>query len=106
MPDPRRRARLCFTLLCLLMPATEPELRMLHRCFDSQNGTRQIVAGLERQGLRLTLTHVGPGEWRATLMGENPMLAPKGYGVAPQPWTAVQQAGYSALQTIEREERS
>jgi hypothetical protein len=30
-------------------------------------------------------------------MGENPMLAPKGYGVARTPWDAVEMAGWAAL---------
>jgi hypothetical protein len=101
MPDPRRRARLRFTLLCLLMPPTEPELRMLHKCFDTPGGVKQIADGLERQGLHLRLTHIGPGEWRATVMGDNPMLAPRGYGVAKTPWDAAQTAGWEAMKAVD-----
>jgi hypothetical protein len=31
------------------------------------------------------------------LMGDNPLLAPEGFGVGPDPWGAVQRAGWAAL---------
>jgi hypothetical protein len=34
------------------------------------------------------------GEWRATFMGDDPLLAPAGFGVAPTPWTATQRAAW------------
>ena len=30
-------------------------------------------------------------------MGDNPLFAPKGFGVAPTAWGAVQRAGWAAL---------
>jgi hypothetical protein len=30
-------------------------------------------------------------------MGENALLAPRGFGVAPTPWRAVQRAAWSAM---------
>jgi hypothetical protein len=50
-----------------------------------------------RQRLRLSLSHVADGEWRCVFMGENALLAPRGFGVAPEPWRAVQQAAWAAL---------
>ena len=38
---------------------------------------------------------------RAVLMGENPMLAPDGFGVAPTPWRAVQDAAWRVVQRSE-----
>jgi hypothetical protein len=40
--------------------------------------------GVERQGLRFSLSHIAEDEWRATFMG-NPMFAPRGFGVATTP---------------------
>lgn len=45
---------------------------------------------MQRQGLRLSLTHVADNEWRSVFMGGYPMLAPRGFGVAKTPWRAVQ----------------
>ena len=59
-PTNEQRARaLRFTLLCLLLPPTEPEFKMLHKCFDSRAGVSQIATGLRRQGLNVTLTRIG-----------------------------------------------
>ena len=43
-----------------------------------------ITVSVERQGLRLSLSHIAEGEWRATFM-ENNRRAPRGFGVAPTP---------------------
>lgn len=37
------------------------------------------------------------GEWRAYFTADNQKLAPVGYGVASTPWTAVQQAAWTAV---------
>ena len=50
----------------------------------------------DRQGLRLLLSHVAEGEWRAIFM-ENDRRAPRGFGVAPTPWGAVQRAAWAAV---------
>jgi hypothetical protein len=63
------------------------------RCFDSWAGLGLLAVGLARQGYWLSLSHIAQGEWQCYLMGDNAMLAPKGYGVAPTPWAAVQMAG-------------
>jgi len=78
----RRLANLRATLGFLMLKPTEPEVRLLHRWLDSWAGLGLIAAGLEHQGLRLSLSHVAAGEWRCVLMGDNPMLAPAGFGVA------------------------
>ncbi len=81
----------------LRLPPREPELQMLHRCLDSWTGVGLITVGVERQGLRLSLSHITEGEWRATFMGDSALLAPRGYGVAPMPWRAVQMAAWAAV---------
>ena len=60
--------------------------------------------GTHGQGMRLSLTHVADGEWQAYFMGENALLAPNGYGVAPSPWGAVQIAAWAAVARDAREE--
>ena len=42
------------------------------------------------------LTHVADNEWRSAFMGDNPLVAPRGYGVAKTPWRALQRAGWEA----------
>ena len=49
-----------------------------------------VVGGVERQGPRFSLSHIGEREWRAYFM--SPMFAPAGLGVAKTPSRAVQQA--------------
>jgi hypothetical protein len=56
--------------------------------------------GVERQGHRLTLSHIAEGEWRAMFMGPNELVAPKGFGVAPTPWRAVQIAAWAAVKGL------
>ena len=52
---------------------------------------------MRRQGMWLSLTHAADNQWRSVFMGDNPMLAPRGYGVAPTPWGAVQDAAWAAV---------
>jgi hypothetical protein len=47
--------------------------------------------------MRLSLSHIADEEWRAVFMGENALLAPRGFGVAPTPWRAVQRAAWAAV---------
>jgi hypothetical protein len=37
---------------------------MMHRWLDTWTGLGLIVVGVERQGLRLSLSHIAEGEWR------------------------------------------
>ena len=70
----------------LQLPPHEPELQMLHRWLDSWTGAGFITVGVERQGLRLSLSHITEGGWRATFMGASALLASRGSGAAPTPW--------------------
>ena len=97
VPDDRRRLLLGAALGFLRLPATEPELVMLHRWLDTWNGIGLVAGGMHRQGLRLLLSHIAEGEWRCVFMGDSPRLAPEGYGVAPTPWQAVQRAAWAAV---------
>ena len=92
-----RRVLLTAALGFLQLPPQAPELRLLHRWLDTWTGIGLIAVGMHRQGLRLSLSHIADGEWRCVFMGDNPLVAPKGYGVAPTPWKAVQQAAQQYL---------
>ena len=74
-----------------------PGLQLLHRWLDTWEGVGLLTVGVERQGLRLSLSQITEGEWRATFMGESALLAPKGFGVAQTPWGAVQRAAWAAI---------
>ena len=102
MAEADRRANLKAALGFLQLPPREPELQLLHRWLDTWTGVGLITVGVERQGLRLSLSHITEGEWRATFMGDSAMLAPRGYGVAPTPWRAVQMAGWAVVKAPTR----
>jgi hypothetical protein len=91
-----RRRNLVATLGFLQLKPTEPELQMLHNWLDNWEGVGLVTVGVERQGYRLSLSHIAEGEWRATFSG-NPMFVSAGYGVAATPWQAVQVAARAAL---------
>jgi hypothetical protein len=95
----RRHANLRAALGFLQLAPRAPELRLLHRWLDTWTGVGLIAVGVERQGLLLSLSHIAEGEWRAQFMG-NPLVAPKGFGVAATPWHAVQQAAWAAVQRV------
>ncbi len=94
----RRLATLRAALGFLQLPATEPELQLLHRWLDTWNGIGLIAVGVERQGFRLTLSHIAEGEWRAMFMGDA-MISARGFGVAATPWRAVQMAAWAAVRS-------
>src|SRR5262245_38215293 len=52
MTDARARLLRAAVGFCLV-PATEPELRLLHRWMDSWRGVGDVVTGMNRQGLSL-----------------------------------------------------
>jgi hypothetical protein len=97
-----RGRRLRATLGFLRLPPRAPELRLLHRWLDSWQGVGLITVGVERQGMRLSLSHITENEWRAQFMGESQLVAPRGFGVAPMPWRAVQLAAWAALTLVGR----
>jgi hypothetical protein len=92
----RRLANLRAALGFLQLPPCAPELRLLHRWLDSWTGLGLVVAGVERKGLRFSLSHIAEDEWRATFSA-HPMSASAGFGVAPTPWQAVQRAAWAAV---------
>jgi hypothetical protein len=92
----RRLANLRAALGFLQLPPREPELQLLHRWLDSWTGVGLITVGVERQGHRLSLSHIGEGEWRARF-GGHPLLSDAGYGIAATPWKAVQLAAGAAV---------
>jgi hypothetical protein len=73
--DPRAR-NLRATLGFLRLPPTEPELQLLHGWLDTWTGVGLITVGVERHGMRLSLSHIADDEWRAMFMEDNPRLAP------------------------------
>jgi hypothetical protein len=81
----------------LAVTPAAPELQLLHRWLDTWTGVGLITVGVDRQGYRLSLSHIADGEWRCYFMGENTLLAPRGYGVAAPPWRAVQIAAWAAV---------
>ena len=58
--DDRRLALLRAALGFLQLPPRAPELRLLHRWLDTWTGLGLIVVGVERQGLRFSLSHTEP----------------------------------------------
>jgi hypothetical protein len=97
-----RGRRLRAALGFLRLPPTEPELQLRHRCLDSWTGVGLITVGVERRGMRLSLSHIADEEWRAVFMGVNALLAPRGFGVAATPWAAVQMAAWGAVGKVGR----
>jgi hypothetical protein len=55
----------------LRLPPTEPELHLLHQWLHTWSGVGVIAVGMYRQGLRLSLTLVADGEWRADVHGRS-----------------------------------
>jgi len=96
-PDDRRRASLHVTLGLLRLPPRESELQLLHSWLDTWNGIGLIAVGMHRQGLRLSLSQIADGEWCCYFMRDNTLLAPRGCGVAPTPWQAVQVAAWAGV---------
>ena len=66
MTTVEHRGRLLRTALGFVgVPATEPELRLLHGWLDSLSGIGHVVAGMARQGYDLELRRYDGQGWRA-----------------------------------------
>jgi hypothetical protein len=96
-----RARRLRAALGFLQVPATQPELRLLHHWLDTWTGVGLITVGVERQGMRLSLSRVAEGEWRAMVMGD-PIISARSSGVAATPWGAVLRAAWATADTEQR----
>jgi hypothetical protein len=92
----RRRALLTAALGFTRLAPRTLELRLLHAWLATWAGVGLIVTGMARQGYRLHLTNIEDGVWRATF-SRSVGFAQDGFGMAPIPWGAVQQAAWKAL---------
>ena len=98
MPPPDRLANLRAALGFLRLPPTEPELQLLHRWLDTWTGVGLITVGVERRGMRLSLSHIADDEWARDVHGRE--RAPGAAGVrrgADAVGGAVQRAAWAAL---------
>jgi len=96
-----RRAALGF----LSVAPREPELQLLHRCFDNWRGIGDVVAGMARQEYDLELRRYNGQGWRAIFFQsgfEHSLTSHAGAAWARSPWEAVQRAAADALRSIER----
>jgi len=95
--DPRPALlRAALGLLTLEHAPRHPALASLHALMDSWRGLGFVVAALDRQGFRVMLSKIGPGEWRAQFHSDA-MVSASGFGVSTTPWRAVQMATAAAL---------
>jgi hypothetical protein len=99
-----RRSTLHAALGFLTLEPREPELRLLHNCFNTWRGIGDIVAGMARQGYDLDLRRYDGRGWRAMFFAggfEHSLTSHAGASWAPRPWTAVQRAAGDALRRWE-----
>jgi hypothetical protein len=61
-----RRGLLHAAVSFLILDASAPEQRLLHRCFDNWCGIGHVIAGMHRQGYDVQLTQYDERGWRAT----------------------------------------
>ena len=91
----------------LALEAREPELRRLHRCFDTWRGVGDIVAGMARAEYDLELRRYNGRGWRAIFFDsgfEHSLTSHAGAAYARSPWEAVQRAARDALRKLESPE--
>jgi len=95
-----RRATLVAAVGFLGLDPREPELQLLHRCFDSWHGIGDVVAGMARQDYDLELRRFNGRGWRATFFPsgfEHSFTSSAGCAFAMTPWEAVQRAAADTL---------
>jgi len=100
------RARLLRAALGFLsLEPREPELQLLHRCFDTWRvSSANIVAGMARQEYDLELRRYDGRGWRAIFFQsgfEHSLTSHAGAAWARSPWAAVQRAASDALRKLE-----
>ena len=103
MRDQRGRL-LSATLGFLSLGPREPEVRRLHRCFDTWRGIGDVVAGMARQEYDLELRRYDGRGWRAMFFQsglEHSLTSHAGAAWARSPWEAVQKAASDALHRLE-----
>jgi hypothetical protein len=101
----RRGQLLSAALGFLVLDPHEPELQLLHGCFDNWRGIGVIVAGMARQDYDIELRRYDGRGWRATffLSGlAHSFTSHAGSAWAPSPWAAVQQAAADALRKADK----
>ena len=100
----QRLATLRAALGFLSLEPREPELRLLHQCFDNWRGIGDVVAGMARQEYDLELRRYDGQGWRAMFFPsgfEHSLTSHAGRAWARSPWEAVQRAGLDALLKID-----
>jgi hypothetical protein len=100
----QRRLTLRAALGFLALGPREPELQLLHRCFDTWRGIGDIVAGMARQDYDLELRRYDGQGWRAMFFQsgfEHSLTSHAGAGWASSPWVAVQEAASDTLTKLE-----
>ena len=96
----QRLATLRAALGFLSLEPNQPELQVLHRCFDNWRGIGDVVAGMARQEYDLELRRYNGEGWRAIFFQsgfEHSLTSHAGGAWARSPWEAVQRAGLDAL---------
>jgi hypothetical protein len=78
-------------------PVQVSSQRCSSRSSGSVGGRRRKASAAQRLRRRTpSIAVITEGEWRATFV-ENEKWAPRGFGVAPTPWGAVQRAAWEAV---------
>jgi hypothetical protein len=90
----RRRVLLTAALGFLQLPPQTSALRALHAWLDNWRGVGLVVEGMRRQSYRVSLREIDA--WVASFR-RDPMVSDDGFGSAPTPWEAVQQAAWAAV---------
>ena len=89
-------AALGFLSLDISRSHIAPPLAALHSWLDTWRGVGLIVDGMRRQGYRVSLREIDA--WVASFR-HDPMVSDDGFGSAPTPWGAVQEAAWVAVKT-------